>query len=112
MSSLPVTSVSSAECSCRQSLTRFLGANINMAIKACSPEKGQLLHHLNHMEVIKEFLNDGYCDVSGQVDNLKLVGELGVSLHGKQRETIKVFATEGMLIEPRSYLDGMDHDLV
>ena len=112
MSSLPVTSVSYTECSSQQSLTTFPGANINMAIKACNPEKDQLLHHLNSMEVIKEFLNDGYCDVSGQVDNLKLVGELGVSFHAKQKETVKVFVTEGMLIGPGSYLDGMDYDLV
>lgn len=103
MLSPPAISVSYAERSCWQSLMRFLGANINMAIKACNPEEGQLLHHLNNMEVIKEFLNDGYCDVSGQVDNLKLVGELGVSFRAKQRETVKVFATEGMLIEPGLY---------
>jgi len=108
MLSLPVTSVSFAECSCHHGLTRFLGANINTAIKACNPEGGQLLNHLNNMEMIKEFLNDGYCDVSGQVDNLRLVGELEVSFHAKQRETVKIFATEGMLVESGPYLDGMN----
>lgn len=102
MLSLPVTSVSYAECSCRYSLTRPLGANINMAINACNPEGGRLLDHLNNMEMIKEFLNDGYC---GQVDNLRLVGE--VPIHAKQRETVRVFATEGMFVEPERILIGL-----
>lgn len=73
-----------------------------MAIKACSPEEGQVLRRLNNMEMIKECLTDRYC---AQVGNLVAVGEwpvtVGVSPRAEKMETIKVFATEGMLFERR-----------
>ena len=54
------------------------GANVDMAIKACKPEEGTLLHNRKRMEIVKESLNEGYCDTSGQVGNLELLGRLEV----------------------------------
>jgi hypothetical protein len=48
--------------------------NINMAIRACKEERSELLKTRNQMQMIKESLNDSYCDVSGQKD-LVLAGE-------------------------------------
>lgn len=47
--------------------------NINMAIRACKEERNQLLQSKEQMKVVKESLNDSYCDVSGQKD-LTLAG--------------------------------------
>lgn len=49
-----------------------------MAINACRPEEGTLLHNRKKMEVVKESLDEGYCDVSGQVGNLEFLGMLNV----------------------------------
>lgn len=49
---------------------------MDMAIKACKPEEGMLLHNRKRMEIVKESLNEGYCDTSGQVGDLKLLGGL------------------------------------
>ncbi len=46
-----------------------------MAINACRPEKNHLLHNRNEMRIIKESLNEGYCDLSGHAGTLKKVGE-------------------------------------
>ncbi|KAI6015244.1 hypothetical protein F5J12DRAFT_816858 [Pisolithus orientalis] len=56
-------------------------ANVNMAIRACRPEQGKLLRNRQNMEIIKESLDEGYCDVSGQVgelDHLSTVGDIKV----------------------------------
>ncbi|KAF8128969.1 hypothetical protein EV363DRAFT_1220883 [Boletus edulis] len=52
-------------------------ANVDMAINACKPEEGTLLHNRKKMEIVKESLNEGYCDTSGQVGNLELLGKMG-----------------------------------
>lgn len=44
-----------------------------MAIRACKEERNQLLQSKEQMKIVKESLNDGYCDVSGQKD-LTLAG--------------------------------------
>ncbi|KAI6041582.1 hypothetical protein EDC04DRAFT_1265243 [Pisolithus marmoratus] len=59
-------------------------ANVNMAIRACRPEQGTLLHNRQKMEMIKESLDEGYCDVSGQVGELDHLGSVG---------DVKVFVT-------------------
>ncbi|KAH7929282.1 hypothetical protein BV22DRAFT_1081369, partial [Leucogyrophana mollusca] len=59
-------------------------ANVAMAINACKPEQGNLVHNRREMEMIKESLNDGYCDISGHVGDLDLVGQMG---------TMKLFVT-------------------
>lgn len=57
-----------------------------MAIKACRPEQEKLLHNRQKMEVVNESLDEGYCDISGQVEELDHLGTVG--------ET-KVFVTRG-----------------
>jgi len=56
-----------------------------MAIKACKPEEGTLLHNRKRMEIVNESLNEGYCDTSGQIGNLELLGKMG---------DVKVFVTK------------------
>lgn len=70
-----------------------------MAIKACNPGEDQLLQRLHSMEDINS--TDRYCDVSGQVNNLKLVeiGDLPVDPRMQNSKRVKVFASQGMLIE-------------
>ncbi|KIJ62083.1 hypothetical protein HYDPIDRAFT_176650 [Hydnomerulius pinastri MD-312] len=60
-------------------------ANVDMAIKACKPEQGKLLHNRRKMEMVKESLGEGYCDVSGHVGQLDHLGSLG---------EVKVFVTK------------------
>ncbi|KAF5386054.1 hypothetical protein D9615_002424 [Tricholomella constricta] len=52
-------------------------SNIDMAIKACRPESGNLLRNREEMRQVKESLDEGYCDVSGRVGDLNRVGEMG-----------------------------------
>ncbi|KAH7915898.1 hypothetical protein BJ138DRAFT_824538 [Hygrophoropsis aurantiaca] len=59
-------------------------SNVAMAINACKPEQGNLIHNRREMQMIKESLNDGYCDISGHVGELELVGQMG---------TVKMFCT-------------------
>jgi hypothetical protein len=48
-----------------------------MAIKACTQEQGHLLRNRDQMQMVKESLDEGYCDISGRVGDLDLVGEMG-----------------------------------
>ncbi|KAG5646294.1 hypothetical protein DXG03_003891 [Asterophora parasitica] len=50
-------------------------SNIDMAIKACRPESGNLLRNRQEMRQVKESLDEGYCDISGRVGDLNRVGE-------------------------------------
>lgn len=47
-----------------------------MAIRACREEKGDLVKNQEQMRIVKESLNDGYCDVSGQGGDMTLAGRL------------------------------------
>jgi hypothetical protein len=51
-----------------------LANNIDMAIQACAPERNNLLRNREEMQVIKESLDEGYCDVSGRTGDLNFVG--------------------------------------
>ncbi|TFK44587.1 hypothetical protein BDQ12DRAFT_730629 [Crucibulum laeve] len=53
-----------------------ISSNIDMAIKACRPESGNLLRNRQEMQQVKESLNEGYCDISGRVGNLTFIGEI------------------------------------
>ncbi|KAF9051010.1 hypothetical protein BDZ89DRAFT_1098552 [Hymenopellis radicata] len=55
---------------------RDISSNIDMAISACRPEKNHLLHNRNEMRIIKESLNEGYCDLSGHAGSLKKVATM------------------------------------
>jgi hypothetical protein len=45
-----------------------------MAIRACAPERNNLLKNREEMQVVKESLDEGYCDVSGRSGDLDLIG--------------------------------------
>ncbi|KIK92678.1 hypothetical protein PAXRUDRAFT_829728 [Paxillus rubicundulus Ve08.2h10] len=60
-------------------------ANVDMAIRSCKPEQGKLLNNRKGMEMVSESLNEGYCDVAGQVGQLEHLGTMG---------DVKVFATQ------------------
>ncbi|KAK0461397.1 uncharacterized protein EV420DRAFT_1669612 [Desarmillaria tabescens] len=51
-------------------------SNIDMAINACRPEKNHLLQNREQMRIVKESLNEGYCDLSGHSGTLKLVASM------------------------------------
>ncbi|KAI0342553.1 hypothetical protein BDW22DRAFT_1484759 [Trametopsis cervina] len=55
---------------------RNIETNINMAIRACKEERSETLKSRSEMHVVKESLNDSYCDVSGNKD-LTFVGSMG-----------------------------------
>ncbi|CAE6384073.1 unnamed protein product [Rhizoctonia solani] len=50
--------------------------NVRMAIAACRPESQALLRNRQQMNVVKESLNEGYCDISGSTDDFSLTGEV------------------------------------
>ncbi|KAJ3549086.1 hypothetical protein NM688_g5219 [Phlebia brevispora] len=54
-----------------------IATNIDMAIRACREERGEVLKNQEQMRIVKESLNDGYCDVSGQGGDMTYVGEMG-----------------------------------
>ena len=45
---------------------RCLANNIDMAIKACVPERSGLLWNRAEMQMVRESLDEGYCDVTGR----------------------------------------------
>lgn len=65
----------------------FVAANIDMAIKACRPESGNLLRNREQMQQVKESLNEGYCDISGRAEDLQHAGTVGA---------LKVYLSAGM----------------
>jgi len=50
-----------------------------MAIRACRPESGSLLRNREHMQQVKETLDEGYCDISGRAGDLKHIGMVWLS---------------------------------
>jgi hypothetical protein len=56
----------------------LLESNINSAIKACREEKSDVLDGKLNMELIKESLSNGYCDISGHISDLKMIGEFAL----------------------------------
>ncbi|KAK1226720.1 hypothetical protein PQX77_010295 [Marasmius sp. AFHP31] len=54
-----------------------IAANIDMAIQGCRPEAGNLIQNREQMQRVKESLDEGYCDVSGRVGDLKEIGKMG-----------------------------------
>lgn len=46
-----------------------------MAIAACKPESQSLLRNRQQMAMVKESLNEGYCDISGSTDDFVLAGK-------------------------------------
>ncbi|KAG9310114.1 hypothetical protein JVU11DRAFT_9726 [Chiua virens] len=75
-SSLESSRVSSPQTTRRVTPQSNIRANVDMAIKACKSEEGTLLHNRKRMEIVNESLNEGYCDVSGQIGNLEFLGKM------------------------------------
>ncbi len=48
--------------------------NIGMAIKACAPERSNLLRNREEMQMVRESLDEGYCDVTGRTGDLDFIG--------------------------------------
>ncbi|KAG6375323.1 hypothetical protein JVT61DRAFT_3551 [Boletus reticuloceps] len=65
----------------------YIRANVNKAMNVCKPAGGKLLHHHNKVEDVRDFPNTGYCDVSGQVEQMKLRGELLAYCHVPDADT-------------------------
>ena len=53
---------------------KILEQNIDRAIAACRGEGGNTLQNRQHMEQVRESLEDGYCDISGRIDDLDFIG--------------------------------------
>lgn len=53
-------------------------SNIDRAIKACKEETGDVIQNRSHMEMVKESLNEDYCDISGRVGDLTLLGNSSI----------------------------------
>jgi hypothetical protein len=45
-----------------------------MALKACAPERGDLLRNRDEMQIVLESLEEGYCHVTRKTGDLELVG--------------------------------------
>lgn len=45
-----------------------------MAMKACAPEKSNLLRNREEMQMVRESLDEGYCDVTGRTGDLDHIG--------------------------------------
>lgn len=55
----------------------LLARNIELAIDSCKPESGNLLQNRERMQVVKESVDDGYCDISGRKGNFHNIGMSG-----------------------------------
>lgn len=49
--------------------------NVQMAIAACHPDNKSLLCNRQHMAMVKESLNESYCNIGGSADSFVLAGE-------------------------------------
>jgi hypothetical protein len=49
-----------------------------MAIRACAPERSNLLRNREAMQMVRESLDEGYCDVSGRAGDLDFVGRCSI----------------------------------
>lgn len=49
--------------------------NIKRAIAACKEENGNVLQNRQQMSMVKEAEDEGYCDISGRVDDLMFLGK-------------------------------------
>ena len=52
----------------------YLANNIDMALKACAPERSDLLRNRGKMQIVLELLDEGYCHTTRKTKDLELVG--------------------------------------
>lgn len=85
--------------------------NIDMAISACAPERSNLLRNREEMQMVKESLDEGYCDVSGRAGELNLIGMCLIPLcetfpdyhlrnFAGSMGGVKVYAAQGTIASP------------
>ncbi|KAF8972951.1 hypothetical protein BDZ97DRAFT_1778504 [Flammula alnicola] len=67
-----------------------ISKNIELAVNSCRPESADLLQNREHMQRVKESLNDGYCDISGRKGNLHNIGQMG---------PVKIYISEEVKLE-------------
>ncbi|CAG8707661.1 5144_t:CDS:2, partial [Acaulospora colombiana] len=72
---------------------KFEDKNVQQAIDACRPEARNLLHNRQHMDQIKEALNEGYCDVSGMEGDLAFIDDAQLRSKDPTRALISWFFT-------------------
>ena len=53
----------------------LIGANIDLAIRKCKEERNLTLSHGRQMQIVKESLNEGYCDISGHEEDMAFICE-------------------------------------
>ncbi|KIM45164.1 hypothetical protein M413DRAFT_428973 [Hebeloma cylindrosporum] len=85
-----------------------ISKNIEMAINSCKAESSNLLENREHMQRVKETLNDGYCDVSGRKGNLHNIGQMG-SVNIYLSEEIPVDQAEPFMAAKRQSLARFIH---
>ncbi|KZW00398.1 hypothetical protein EXIGLDRAFT_639482 [Exidia glandulosa HHB12029] len=76
--------------------------NVRQAIAGCRPETASSLRDRTQMSIVKEAQDEGYCDISGRVEDLELVGNVRgtkvfISPHLPQRQA--TFSAKGPVIE-------------
>ena len=57
----------------------YTESNVQQAIAACREERSDVVRNREHMQMVKESLDEAYCDVSGRVGDLSVVGEYSYS---------------------------------
>ncbi|KAG6820876.1 hypothetical protein H0H93_010220 [Arthromyces matolae] len=63
---------------------KSISSNIDMAIRACRPESGNLLRNRQEMRLVRESLDEGYCDISARTGDLNLIALLKMIEHYHQ----------------------------
>ena len=48
-----------------------------MTIKACAPERSNLLRDREEMQMVRESLDEGCCDVTGKAGELRVLDRVG-----------------------------------
>jgi len=78
-------------------------SNIDTAIRACKEERSDLIQSRQQMQMVKETLNDGYCDISGNIDDLSFLGKLDAPYQSLQPQITvsKVIWDKSKYIPPR-----------
>lgn len=71
-----------------------IDSNIQTAISACSEERSNVVQTRQQMQMVKETQNEGYCDVSGHVGKLELIGTFNSSMTGCAETDISTRSSE------------------
>ena len=78
-------------------------SNIRQAIAACREERQDLLHNREEMQMVKESLEEGYCDVAGRVSDLAFIGPQFLCTHLEMNEAYICFRRDDVGCEGLRY---------